>query len=200
MAVSLMYYIVPATLLTKIANSLRKMMRTSATYTIDGMANLIGSNKAILANSCGEHLVSGLSDNDFTEIENIRAYGLYKHDYTGAPNFENLESIGDYGCYYSKFTGVSLPKLKTIGNYAFGLCMHISGVITLPMIETIGNRVFSSCTYIRTLTFGQKPTSISTTAFSGSSLTTINCPWAEGEVAGAPWGATNATINYNYSE
>jgi hypothetical protein len=24
-------------------------------------------------------------------------------------------------------------------------------------------------------------------------------PWAEGAVANAPWGATNATINYNYT-
>lgn len=29
-------------------------------------------------------------------------------------------------------------------------------------------------------------------------LTTINVPWAEGAVENAPWGATNATINYNY--
>jgi hypothetical protein len=37
-------------------------------------------------------------------------------------------------------------------------------------------------------------------AFSGcTSLTTINAPWAEGAVSGAPWGATNATINYNYT-
>lgn len=35
-------------------------------------------------------------------------------------------------------------------------------------------------------------------AFEGcTNLTTINVPWAEGAVANAPWGATNATINYN---
>ena len=32
-----------------------------------------------------------------------------------------------------------------------------------------------------------------------TALTTINVPWSEGEVASAPWGATNATINYNYT-
>ena len=31
-------------------------------------------------------------------------------------------------------------------------------------------------------------------------LTDIYCPWAEGEVANAPWGATKATIHYNYVE
>ena len=49
------------------------------------------------------------------------------------------------------------------------------------------------------LTFQGTPETISKTAFSGcSNLTTINAPWAEGAVANAPWGATNATINYNY--
>ena len=36
-------------------------------------------------------------------------------------------------------------------------------------------------------------------AFIGcDNLTTINVPWSEGAVENAPWGATNATINYNY--
>jgi hypothetical protein len=49
------------------------------------------------------------------------------------------------------------------------------------------------------LTFKGTPTSISTTAFgSCTNLKTINVPWAEGAVAGSPWGATAATINYNY--
>jgi hypothetical protein len=29
-------------------------------------------------------------------------------------------------------------------------------------------------------------------------ITTINVPWAQDAVANAPWGATNATINYNH--
>ena len=29
-------------------------------------------------------------------------------------------------------------------------------------------------------------------------LKTINVPWGENIFGGAPWGATNATINYNY--
>ena len=30
-------------------------------------------------------------------------------------------------------------------------------------------------------------------------LITINVPWLEEKVDGVPWGATNATINYNYT-
>jgi hypothetical protein len=36
--------------------------------------------------------------------------------------------------------------------------------------------------------------------FEGTNLMTINVPWSEGEVINAPWGASNATINYNYVE
>ena len=50
--------------------------------------------------------------------------------------------------------------------------------VTFPTgITTIGGYAFANCT----------------------NLTTINVPWASGAVSGAPWGATNATINYNYS-
>jgi hypothetical protein len=31
-----------------------------------------------------------------------------------------------------------------------------------------------------------------------NNLTIINVPWSSGTVANAPWGAYNATINYNY--
>lgn len=50
------------------------------------------------------------------------------------------------------------------------------------------------------MTFEGKPTRIDSNAFYNcSNLKTINVPWAEGEVANAPWGATKATINYNYT-
>lgn len=51
---------------------------------------------------------------------------------------------------------------------------------------------------METVTFKSK-TTIANNTFSGcNNLKVINVPWAEGEVANAPWGATNATINYNY--
>ena len=50
------------------------------------------------------------------------------------------------------------------------------------------------------LTFEGTPENIGASAFAGcNNLTTINVPWAEGAVANAPWGATNATINYGHT-
>ena len=66
-------------------------------------------------------------------------------------------------------------------------------------IANIGNNAFYNCTNLTSLTFKSTPDAIASNAFSAcTNLTTINVPWAEGAVAGAPWGATNATINYNY--
>ena len=67
-------------------------------------------------------------------------------------------------------------------------------------IITIYARAFGECTGLTTLTFKGKPDTIDSQAFYGcTNLTTINVPWAEGAVGNAPWGATNATINYNYT-
>lgn len=98
-----------------------------------------------------------------------------------------------------------LPSaLTTIGQYSFSGC---TGLTTLEFpvgVTEIGMYAFSSCTGLTTLTFKGTPSQISSSdvgeAFYGCiNITTINVPWAEDAVAGAPWGATNATINYNYA-
>lgn len=104
------------------------------------------------------------------------------------------------GC--SKLALTSLPEgMTTIGSQAFMGCPKLA-LTSLPAgITSIGYRAFRSCTGLTAITFKGTPTTIDSTAFSScSNLTTINVPWAEGAVAGAPWGATNATINYNYTE
>lgn len=69
---------------------------------------------------------------------------------------------------------------------------------------------FGGCENLETVTFLRTPEDAATTPKRGynystatfrncPNLKTINVPWAEGAVSGAPWGATNATINYNYT-
>ena len=94
----------------------------------------------------------------------------------------------------------TLHGYTVIRDNAFYSCSSLA-LTSLPSgITNIGNYAFQSCSSLASLTFEGKPTSISNSAFrSCTNLTTINVPWAEGEVANAPWGATNATINYNYT-
>ena len=90
-------------------------------------------------------------------------------------------------------------ELKTIGNTAFQYCTGSFSLSEIPAkVETIGKQAFHNCTGITELTFKGTPTSIYSNSFqSCSNLLNIYVPWSEGEVANAPWGATNATIHYN---
>ena len=95
----------------------------------------------------------------------------------------------------------SLPAgLTSIGEGAFNGCTNLALTSLPDGLTSIGSYAFDSCTGLTSITFQGKPASISSSAFPRCfNLTTINVPWAEGAVTGAPWGATNATINYNYT-
>ena len=116
---------------------------------------------------------------------------------------EGITEIGNAAFQVcNKLALISLPEgLTSIGAYAFANCRDLA-LTSLPEgLTSIGSKAFSECTNLTNITFKGTPTSISSTTFDACrNLTVINVPWAEGEVAGAPWGATNATINYNYTE
>lgn len=109
---------------------------------------------------------------------------------------ESLKSIIDRTA-----TNPVLPDdLTTIGYSAFSGCPKLA-LTSLPSgVKNIGYGVFANCTGLTSITFKGNPNTIHPSAFNGcSNLTTINVPWAESAVANAPWGATKATINYNYT-
>lgn len=88
---------------------------------------------------------------------------------------ENITTIGDYAFSSTKLTSVVIPKKVTsITQYGMGVGE------TLTYVEFKGTpgaltNAFKNCT---------------------SSSLHFYVPWAEGDVAHAPWGATNATIHY----
>ena len=111
-----------------------------------------------------------------------------------------ITSISSYAFNTCRSLAITtLPEsLTSIGASAFSSCSAIP-MLTIPSgVTSIGSSAFYNCTGMSTLTFLGKPTTINTNSFDGcSNLTDIYVPWAEGEVANAPWGATNATIHYN---
>ena len=134
----------------------------------------------------------------------IRSYAFYKCLYLTLISLSSeVTVIGEHafwGC--SNLALTSLPNgITTVGNDAFSGCSNLA-LTSLPNgLATVGSNSFERCTNLESLRFKGTPDSISSTAFKNcTNLTDIKVPWAEGEVAGAPWGATNATITYNYTE
>ena len=157
--------------------------------------------------SIGEHAFQGCTNLALTSLPSgLTSIG--PQVFAGCTNLaltslpSGLTSIDSYAFQdCTKLALTSLPSgLKSIGDYTFARCFNLA-LTSLPSgLTSIDSGAFQHCTGLTSITFTGTPTSIRTNAFSGcTNLTTINVPWAEGEVANAPWGATNATINYNYT-
>lgn len=84
---------------------------------------------------------------------------------------------------------------------AFKKCfsLDINAIIArMTSLKTIGTNSFYGCTQATEITFPATVKSIHSGAFNGcTNVTDVYCPWAEGAVANAPWGMSNATIHYN---
>lgn len=104
---------------------------------------------------------------------------------------------------FQNCTGVTISetpdKLRIIPNSAFSGCTGISELTLNAVVSDLYKNSFDGCTNLTKVTFKGIPTGqMNANAFSNcNNLKDIYVPWAEGTVANAPWGATNATIHYN---
>lgn len=116
---------------------------------------------------------------------------------------EALNSIGTTAfsnCQSLALSGGLPEGLETIGTQSFANCYAITALEIPASVKTVGTLAFTGCRSLAGVTFKGTPDSISANAFQNcTALAEINVPWAEGAVADAPWGASSAAINYNYS-
>ena len=175
---------------------------------LDGMAGLIESIEAGggATEPYIEEVIDGYGDitnatlHGYTIIRNNAFSECTKLALVSLPS--SLTSIGIsafYRCLELALT--RLPSsLTSIGEQAFNSCTKLALTRLPSSLTSIGNNAFYNCLGLDSLTFEGKPQSISRSAFKEcTNLTTINVPWAPGAVANAPWGAINATINYNFT-
>lgn len=104
-----------------------------------------------------------------------------------------------YDFQNSYFDNVIPEGVRVVSSDAFHNCFKITNVIFPKTLTALSSQAYANCLNLKSVTFQSVPTALDTSAFAScAALATINVPWAEREIAGAPWGATNATINYNY--
>lgn len=110
-----------------------------------------------------------------------------------ANTFTNCTSL-------KKVSGIE--QLTSIDQGCFSGCVQLGDSVTFgENIDSIAYDAFNNCFALKKVFFKGVPTNLNSGAFRGcSEITDIYCPWAEGEVANAPWGATKATIHYNWTE
>ena len=112
----------------------------------------------------------------------------------------SLKYIGSGAFIYGGVKSIAFNEgLEEIAGNAFWNVDFTQKTITLPRsLKILGNSAFGACAGCTTVTFKGTPESIHEKAFdSNTKITTINVPWAEGAIPGAPWGATKATVKYN---
>lgn len=153
-----------------------------------------------------------LSFNGLGLLEHINGLEIIKvihtNGLTGTPKltetltFQNVESVGDFYNGGSAFggSGVRALSFPSAEQFYIGCFVGAPNLETIyaPQIKTIGTNIFDGTGKVLHVYIGSGATTIHNNAFSGSqSGMIIDCGFAEGAVSDAPWGATNATINYN---
>ena len=147
---------------------------------------------------------SALSNTKIVRVNmpQLTTVGIYAFQYCRnleEIHFASLKTIDQLvfnGC--SSLKTIDIPNLVTIGNSAFANCTSLEELELPASVRTIDTNAFGSDTSLRTVIFRSSTmNSIAYNAFNKcTGLTDIYVPWAEGAVAAAPWGATNATIHY----
>ena len=112
------------------------------------------------------------------------------------PAIEQIESSSFSNCYNLESIQLG-DALTKVGDYAFQKNQKLTELVFGPNVANIGSNITNGCTLLEKVEFHSVPSKINASAFNSTpSLTDIYVPWAEGAVANAPWGATNATIHY----
>jgi hypothetical protein len=131
--------------------------------------------------------VTSIGGSAFGRCSNLKSVSL--------PSATNI----GYGAFImcSNLGSIELPAAIRIDNEAFKMCYALASV-SLPNVTSIGTYAFNQCNSLTSIEL-PAATSIDSNAFSYCpKLTDIYLPNDASTYTGAPWGATNATIHYNY--
>lgn len=159
-----------------------------------------GGNENLLNEVLSQN-VTKITKSDLSGITNIGSYAFYRCRNLSSVAIPNTVSMIDMDAFSeTALTSIVIPSsVRYIGPQAFYGCSSLSNVVLSEGLENMSGSSIFYGTLLTTITLPSTLTNIDAYSLNCNTLTTINVPWAEGEVANAPWGATNATINYNYT-
>ena len=125
---------------------------------------------------------------------NIRLKEVYLPD--GITGFSyTFQHCGALEKIYGNF-----DKVIDLGTSCFGNCGSLTELPYLPNVTKVAISAFVNCVGLTSVKFYKKLTNCSDKTFTGcTNLTDIYVPWAEGEVANAPWGAPNENLIIHYN-
>ena len=135
----------------------------------------------------------------------IGEFAFYNCSHLNIALSSGITSIDPNAFMNSGISITSFPtSISSIGSQAFRDCTNLTQLeIPCQNLYMIDQYAFRDCTNLTSVVFtGTKNSNLSIhqRAFNGcSSLTDIYVPWSENEIGNAPWGATNATMHYNYT-
>lgn len=158
-------------------------------------------------------LNSTLGTSKFKALDDIAAYRAHDAFYNTMASYvaaygdnEGAIAVVPYGTQetyallstYPNAKVLVLPStVKTLKTGTALSLLSLTDVVLPPSLTTIEEYFSRYNNTMKTITLPKSVTSVSETAFSDmTALTDIYCEFAEGAVAGAPWGATNATVHY----
>lgn len=169
--------------------------------------------------SNGFYSVATLAEIDFPALTRIGQRGFSETGLTTLylPELDYIEEYVFSGC--NSLVSADLPKLTVINTEGFANCtklreLHLPSCkllfrdsfkytqierLDLPAVETLGQYSLRYCTKLAEVNLGPSIEKIISGAFNNTKAgIVINLPVAEGVIDGAPWGATDAVINYDH--
>lgn len=167
------------------------------------LSGFVGYNQPTIADA--RSVPTGLSQKHYTDYwfanTNANANGGYWTRLEDVYLPSGLSALGNSAFIYCgslKNIYGDLTSIKAIAGGAFSGCKSLQSLPYMPNLELLHAGAFTNCVGLTCVKIYKTLTQFNATAFKGcTNILDIYVPWAEGEVANAPWGATNATIHYN---
>ena len=163
------------------------------------IAEGIGTEGLVYTLIDGGYSVSGYTGTDANVI--VPAY------YNGLPVIDLGKDVyGVFSLYNNPnqidIQSIILPDtLLTINQMVFDTCSALNSLTIPASVKFIDQIALYMCNGPEEIIFKGTHEQLSDGAFgSNTGIAHIYVPWGEGEVAGAPWGASEADVHYNWRE